>query len=212
MQHLKYIENSFELLPLRVKVVIYLFPFTILCLIYLYFLEIKRPIDRTPSLVNIEKIQMKVKLIDVLKDIENFAFKNEIYLNKITKGDSSLDFIANSDLKKRLSLLIYLEKYNSFSKIKSFQMSDENLKVSIDFKKFYKIEEIDLIKELEKFKEKKKQVYNLKAIIGQKAFINNKWFSLNDKIERFEIKKINKTNVLMENKFKKISLNLQEKN
>ncbi|TLP36922.1 hypothetical protein [Arcobacter arenosus] len=212
MQHLKYIENSFELLPLRVKVVIYLFPFTILCLIYLYFLEIKRPIDRTPSLVNIEKIQMKVKLIDVLKDIENFAFKNEIYLNKITKGDSSLDFIANSDLKKRLSLLIYLEKYNSFSKIKSFQMSDENLKVSIDFKKFYKKEEIDLIKELEKFKEKKKQVYNLKAIIGQKAFINNKWFSLNDKIERFEIKKINKTNVLMENKFKKISLNLQEKN
>ncbi|WP_421716535.1 hypothetical protein [Arcobacter arenosus] len=212
MQHLRYIENSFELLPLRVKVVIYLFPFTILCLIYLYFLEIKRPIDRTPSLVNIEKIQMKVKLIDVLKDIENFAFKNEIYLNKITKGDSSLDFIANSDLKKRLSLLIYLEKYNSFSKIKSFQMSDENLKVSIDFKKFYKKEEIDLIKELEKFKEKKKQVYNLKAIIGQKAFINNKWFSLNDKIERFEIKKINKTNVLMENKFKKISLNLQEKN
>ncbi len=212
MQHLKYIENSFELLPLRVKVVIYLFPFTILCLIYLYFLEIKRPIDKTPSLVNIEKIQMKVKLIDVLKDIENFAFKNEIYLNKITKGDSSLDFIANSDLKKRLSLLIYLEKYNSFSKIKSFQMSDENLKVSIDFKKFYKKEEIDLIKELEKFKEKKKQVYNLKAIIGQKAFINNKWFSLNDKIERFEIKKINKTNVLMENKFKKISLNLQEKN
>ncbi len=155
---------------------------------------------------------MKMKLIDILKDIENFAFKNEIYLNKIIKGDSSLDFIANSDLKKRLSLLIYLEKYNSFSKIKSFQMSDENLKVSIDFKKFYKKEKLDLNKELEKIKEKKKQIYELKAIIGQKAFINNKWFSLNDKIERFEIKKINKTSVLMENKFKKISLNLQEKN
>ncbi len=212
MQFLKSIENSFYLLSFRTKVIIFLFPLTIFCLIYLYFLEIKKPINKTPSLVNIEKIKMKMKLIDVLKDIENFAFKNEIYLNKITKGDSSLDFIANSDLKKRLSLLIYLEKYNSFSKIKSFQMSDENLKVSIDFKKFYKKEKLDLNKELEKIKEKKKQIYELKAIIGQKVFINNKWFSLNDKIERFEIKKINKTSVLMENKFKKISLNLQEKN
>jgi len=212
MQYLKSIENSFELLSLRTKVLLFLFPFAIFCLIYLYFFEIKNTIDRKPTLVNIEKIKMKMKLIDVLKDIENFAFENEIYLNKITKGDSSLDFIANSDLKNRLSLLIYLEKYNSFSKIKSFQMSDENLKVSIDFKKFYKKKEIDLNKELEKLKEKKKQVYKLKAIIGQKAFINNKWFSLNDSIERFEIKKINKTSVLMENKFKKISLNLQEKN
>ncbi len=212
MQLLKSIENSFELLSQKTKILIFLFPFIIFCLIYLYFLEIKKPIDSRPSLVNIEKIKMKMKLIDVLKDIENFAFENEIYLNKITKGDSSLDFIANGDLKKRLNLLIYLEKYNSFSKIKSFQMSDENLKVSIDFKKFYKKQKLDLSKELEKIKHKKEQVYNLKAIIGQKAFINNKWFSLNDKIERFEIKKINRTSVILESKFKKINLKLKEKN
>lgn len=213
MQHLKSIENSFELLGFKTKILLFLFPLLVLVFIYLYFFDIKTQ-SKVSNLkfVNISKLKMEKKLIDVLKDIETFAFENEIYLNNITKTDYSLDFIASSDLKTKLKLLIFLEKYNSFSKIKSFQINEENLKISLVFSKFYKKEEKDFTKQLEVFEEKRNELFTLKAIVGQKAFINDKWLNLNDKIERFTLKKVDKTTVVLENKFKKISLNLIKKN
>lgn len=213
MQHLRLIENSFELLNLKTKVLVFLFPLLVLIFVYIYFFDMNTQ-SKVSNLkfVNISKIKMEKKLIDVLKDIETFAFENEIYLDNITKTDFSLDFLASSDFKTKLKFLIFLEKYNSFSKIKSFQMNEENLKISLEFKKFYKKENIDFSKHLNNFEEKRNELFILKAIIGQKAFINNKWFKLNDKIERFTLKKIDKTTVVLENKFKKISLNLIKKN
>lgn len=211
MQFIKSIESSLELKPLRVKIELFIFPLLTLALIYFFIFEVNYETPKkTPiKLIDKSNIKMKKTPFDVLKDIENFALKEEIYLEKISNDNKKLLLDVSGSFKKRMKLFNYIENYNSFSKIKSFELDDNILKIEVTFDKFYKKTTLDISKELEQFEEEQKN-YNLIAIVDNKALINSKWFNKNETIDSLKILEIKPQFIVLGNRFKKIVLRLHK--
>lgn len=125
---------------------------------------------------------MKKELIEVLNDIEKFALENEIYLEKISKSEKSLKIEIIGSLKKSLQMFTYLENYNEFSKIRSFEFLEDKVFIEVDFNKFYKKRSEDFSILLDEIKTQKQMEYKLTAIVGNRIFINDTWFKEGDSI------------------------------
>lgn len=209
MQLIKSIENKIDLKPLRFKIELFLFPLLLLIMIYLLFFnkEVKNFANEEIK-IEVNSLKMKVEIIDIIKDIETFIAKEEIYLEKISNDSKSIDIEVLASLKKRLKLFNYLENYNNYSKIESFDLKDESLKISILFDKFYKKELIDISDDLNSLEDKKQLFLTLKAIVNKKVLINENWFEKDDFIDKLQISYIGSNSVILENKIRRVELRL----
>lgn len=212
MQYLKSIENSFEFMPIRLKVELFLLPLVLLIGIYFFFFSSSKQNYITFKPIDIKKIIMKKELIEVLNDIEKFALENEIYLEKISKSEKSLKIEIIGSLKKSLQMFTYLENYNEFSKIRSFEFLEDKVFIEVDFNKFYKKRSEDFSILLDEIKTQKQMEYKLTAIVGNRIFINDTWFKEGDSIGFFKVSKIEKQSVILKNRYKTVELNLREEN
>lgn len=210
MQYLKSIENSIELMPLRVKIEIVLLPLILLFSIYFFFFNFEKKSYKTYESFDIKKIVMKKELIEILDEIEKFALENEIYLEKISKSEKSLKIEILGSLKKSLLMFAYLENFNEFSKIKSFEFKENKVFIEVDFSKFYKKRYEDFRPLLDEIKTQKKMEYKLSAIVGNKVFINDNWFKKGDDIGLLKVFNIEKQSVILKNRYKSIKLDLSE--
>ena len=141
MQAIKYIEDKFESFSLKVKIELFLFPLLIFSfLIFLFYEEINnKKKDKVPhETISINNIKMKDNIVDILKDIEIFAKKENLHLENITSHNKNMKIEAYGSLEKRIIFLNYLENYNSFSKLVSIEILPETMNVEVDFNKVYK--------------------------------------------------------------------------
>lgn len=211
MQFLKSIEDKFEALSLRLKIEFFIFPLLVLLLIsYFLYDEGKTRGNIEPLQLNtldINNIKMKDDFVKILKLIEKFALENKIILKSIEKVDNSIEIALSSPLEKRLKFLHFIEKFNSFSKIESIELFEDSLFVQVSFNRFYKknIEEIKNKKE-----ENKKSKMFLYAVIDDTVLINDKWLKKGDSLDYFKVVDIQSNKVLLEDKFKIITLKLYE--
>lgn len=210
MQVLKYIEDRFESLSIRVKIELFLFPFIVFFL-FIYIMDENRSMksfDKKIEFLDIENLQMNENFVDILKNIEKFAKENSIHLENISNTNNSVKIEANANIKNRIKLLEFLENYNSFSKLRDFEIIDDKLLVEIAFNKFYKKEKINISDSLEFFENEKIFIYKLKAIVGKKALINDTWLNKEDRIGQFKVFEINSKSVVLKNSYKTLVLKL----
>lgn len=208
MSLLEQLENSFNLLSLRVKIELFLFPLILLLLIwYLFFenIENKKEISFNTNLV--KNIDMKDSYISIIKDIEEYCEKSKIILKTIENQEQIIRLQIETDLKKQIRFIKFIEDYNSFSKISNLKIDKNSLYTEVDFKKLYVKNRFSLDKKIDKlFKEVRN--YKLNAIIDNKAFINQKWVSLNGKIDSYRLIDINMNSILLEDLKKKRKIRL----
>lgn len=211
MHHLKSLENSFNMQPIRVKVELFLFPLILLFGVNMFIETLKKDELSVPiEIVDTKKIVMKKELIDILKDIEKFALENEIYLEKISKEGKSFRIEIIGSLKKSLQMFVFLESYNNFAKIKSFDFLENRVIIVVDFNRFYKKENQDFSLLLDEIEAQKDVAYKLSAIIDSRALINDIWYKIDEKLGLLRLSKINTQSVVLENRYKKIELKLIE--
>ena len=120
-----------------------------------------------------------------------------------------------------------IENINSFTKINLITMSDKKdlnahfFDLKIDLNKFY-IKKFEKIKPIVKKKsEIAKEIkitkipipqnsYELKAIIAEYILINDIWLKEGEIIDGFKVNEINRNSIVLENKNKKIRLELAD--
>lgn len=210
MQVLKYIEDSFESLSLRVKIELFLLPL-LMVLFLIYILHENNDMQKfhtNVDVLEIDDIQMNESFVNILKNIESFAKENSIHLENISNSSTSIKIEANSNPKNRIVFLYFLENYNSFSKLKSLEIVDDKLLVEIIFNKFYKKDRVDLSDSLNFFEEEANLIYRLEAIVGEKVFINGSWFKVDDKIGALKVYEVNSKSVVLKNSYKTVVLRL----
>ena len=211
MQVLKYIEDSFNFFSLKAKVSLFLLPLLIFSLLFFYFDKKDNEIVLYKN-ENISKklksIKMNENIVDILKNIESHANNNSLNIKAISSGKNSIKLELNTDKKRIIKFLKYLEDYNSFSELKSLSIVGKKLKLELVFENMYIKDNNDLNSRIAKLENEKKIFLNLHAIIGKKVFINDKWLEVNEKYKNYKVIKINKNNVHLQDEYEIIKLKM----
>ncbi len=212
MQVLKSIEDKFDFFPFGVKLAFFLFPILAFTFLTYFIYEGEHNKLYIPKkIISVKSIKMKESVVEILKEIEKYTFEHEIEVHLLKKDKSYIKFEVFSSLRKRILFLNYLEGFNSFSKIHEFKFFKDSLIVEVEFKKFYKKEKFILTNELSFIENKKiEKKLVLQAIVGKSVLVNGYWFKIDDKIDSFILKKIEKNSILLENRFKKLVLKLHK--
>ena len=211
MQVLKYIEDSFNSFNLRMKIELFILPLLILGV--LAFL-ITKPIikknynNKTNILSKIETLQMNEKIVNVIKNIENYANENSIKIKSMSSSKKNIKIELYANKKEQIRFIKFLEDYNNFSKIKTLFINQKNLNLELSFKKIYLKEQIDLENRIAKLEEKKDINLKLQAIVGKKVLINDKWLEINSIFNEYELIKINTNSAFLDNGFEILKLNI----
>ena len=221
---LNYLNKKFIDSSLKAKMELYLLPLLILYLCY-FFLgfnlnknseneEIKAKID-----LNYSNKEFKNSFLDLSSNIEEYASKNQIIIFTLTNNNKVFIIKAKANLIKIENFIKKIENLNNFSKIKTLTLnkvdSDNYLfEIEVDFNKFY-IKKRDKDTEIEEIKpnvliinNEKTKEYKINGIISEYAFINEIWLKKDEKIDDLILTKIEKDFVVLENKDKKIILEL----
>ncbi len=214
MLFLKYIENSFDNLSLKIKIELFIFPmvlFLILFYIFIFNSDLKQKvlIDSTSTyLRKYETHKMNKKVVYILKDIEVFAKNKNIILTTISSDNKTIELSVKAKFLRQIEFIKYLEDYNSFSKIDILNLNENELKIKINFNKFFIKNSFTIKARLENLIHKNNIKLKLKAIVSQSILINNKWLKINEMINSYKIIKIDKNNVYLKNSFETIKLKL----
>ena len=172
------------------------------------------------KLNNINKsINEKPNLINILKNIEKFALKNNINILKVMRNNATLEIFFKSTNENMLAFINYCESFNSYSKVRVLNIRQDknkdnvndkyenNVQMILSFKTFYiKKKLINLTSSSSTFRIEKK--HQLNAIVGDYVLINNKWFSKNQRLDDYKITKINQNSIELKKKNKKLILEL----
>ncbi|MFA6742305.1 MAG: hypothetical protein WCR78_12550 [Arcobacteraceae bacterium] len=220
---LNYLNKKFIDSSLKAKMELYLLPLLILYLCYFLGFnlnenleneEIKAKID-----LNYSNKEFKNSFLDLSSNIEEYASKNQIIIFTLTNNNKVFIIKAKANLIKIENFIKKIENLNNFSKIKTLTLnkvdSDNYLfEIEVDFNKFY-IKKRDKDTEIEEIKpnvliinNEKTKEYKINGIISEYAFINEIWLKKDEKIDDLILTKIEKDFVVLENKDKKIILEL----
>ena len=220
---LNYLNKKFIDSSLKAKMELYLLPLLILYLCYFLGFnlnenleneEIKAKID-----LNYSNKEFKNSFLDLSSNIEEYASKNQIIIFTLTNNKKVFIIKAKANLIKIENFIKKIENLNNFSKIKTLTLnkvdSDNYLfEIEVDFNKFY-IKKRDKDTEIEEIKpnvliinNEKTKEYKINGIISEYAFINEIWLKKDEKIDDLILTKIEKDFVVLENKDKKIILEL----
>lgn len=209
MLYLKSIEDKFDILPLRLKIEIFLFPLVLL-FVTSYFLYEKEIINKPVvfSNIDVKKIKMKDSFVDILKQIESYSSSNNLILESIKRSETSIELEVFSTFEKLKEFLVFIEGFNNFSKIEYMQLSKDRLSIEISFKKFYQKKPYKIItqkKESPIIKDLK-----IKAIIDNEVLIENRWLKADDKYAGFRIVSIMPKSIVVKKDEKKIQIKLYD--
>ena len=220
---LNYLNKKFIDSSLKAKMELYLLPLLILYLCYFLGFnlnenleneEIKAKID-----LNYSNKEFKNSFLDLSSNIEEYASKNQIIIFTLTNNNKVFIIKAKANLIKIENFIKKIENLNNFSKIKTLTLnkvdSDNYLfEIEVDFNKFY-IKKRDKDTEIEEIKpnvliinNEKTKEYKINGIISEYAFINEIWLKKDEKLDDLILTKIEKDFVVLENKDKKIILEL----
>lgn len=227
---LTYINNKFINLSLKTKVELYILPLMLLYLLYylsngLIFTE--KPI-LTKNKINFKEYENKKfqgSFLELFSKLENSAKKNNIEILSLNNKNNIVDLKIESNIKQLPLFINEIENINSFTKINLITMYEKKdlntyfFHLKIDLNKFY-IKRIEKIKPIVKENfEKPKEIeiskipipqnnYELKAIIAEYILINDIWLKEGEEIDGFKVDEINRNSIILENKNKKIRLEL----
>jgi hypothetical protein len=225
-----YINNKFSNSSSKTKIELYILPLMLLYLLYYFSSSLivsQEPIS-TKNRINFTEYENKKfrgSFLELFSNLENSAKENNIQILSLNNKNNIVDLKIEAK-KEQLPLFIKeIENINSFTKINLITMYDKKdfnkylFDLKIDLNKFY-IKRIEKIKPIVKEKfEKHKEVeivkipipqnnYELKAIIAEYILINDIWLKEGEEIDGFKVDEINKNSIVLENKNKKIRLEL----
>lgn len=202
---LSYLNSRFSNLSLKIKVELYLLPILLAFLfIKLYSFEENETVE-----LNIQnKFEKKFlgSYFNITKDTEEFSLKKKIDLLYISRKKNSIKLRAKANLKKLLELLNKVEFINNYSNVKVLNISKDSksskyfLDLTLSFDKLF------IKRKIEEKKEIKKNSLKLNAIVGEFVLINKKWLRLREKIDIYELVKIDKDFVVLKNKNETLKL------
>lgn len=204
MQVLKFLENRFDELSLKVKCELFIFPLILLAVVFYFFDDNEKNSRKFFSSKIANEKKMDKNILDIVKDIEVLAKDCNIEILNISTSKKRIELEVLASKKKQASFVNSLEYYNSFSKIKELDIEAQRLFLVLDFKKFY------VKSEKKEFASTNTIEMNLHAIVNNKAFINKSWFKVNENIGSFRIISISHKKVTLDNGFKIIELSLNE--
>jgi len=211
---LNQIESSF--LESKAKVKLQLFVLPLFC-IYFYFYFIEKNESESININNLNTINSLLtkkfngSYLKLIKDIEAFCLLEKIKIDSINYNKNKLSIIGKTSLEKINKLIIKIEHINNFSKINSLiiekivKKNQYTFQINSEFKKYY-IKEKIINTQIQK--KKRKDKFKLKAIISNHVLVNNKWYSLDEKIGKYKILKIEKNLVVLNYKEKNINLRI----
>ena len=210
MQVLKYIEDSFNSFNLRMKIELFILPLLILGGLAFLITKptMKKSYNKTDMFSKIQTLQMNEKIVNVIKNIENYANENSIKIKSMSSSKKNIKIELYANKKEQIRFIKFLEDYNSFSKIKTLFIKQKDLSLELSFKKIYLKEQIDLENRIAKLEEKNDINLKLQAIVGEKVLINDKWLEINSIFNEYELIKINTNSVFLDNGFEIIELNI----
>lgn len=211
MQVLKYIEDSFNSFDFRIKIEFFILPL-LLFGIFIFFTEkpnVSNNITNKTDILNkIQNLQMHENLVNIIKNIENYAIENSLKIKSISSSSKNIKIELFANKKEQIKFMKFLEDYNSFSKIKTLLIKQKSINLELSFEKIYLKEKMNLENRILALKEKKDINLKLQAIIGKKVLINDKWLELNKSFEEYELIKINRNSVILDNGYENIKLNI----
>lgn len=211
------LNDKFINTPSKTKIELYLLPLLLLYLFYFLFnFEAKDDLSIQPK-VNFDysKNQFEESFLDLFSTLEDYASKNQIVIISLTNEKKIVFLKAKSALENMQKFITKIENLNNFTKIKSFILNkqDENqyiFEIQIDLNKFYikKIEkEVEIKHEEIKYSQNSRE-YKISGIISDYVFINDIWLKKDDNIDDLKLVQIGKDFVVLENKNRKIILEL----
>lgn len=212
MQVLKFIEDSFNSFPLRIKIQLFILP--LLLLILLFFLSNPSSsgndvvVSKTDILDKLDSLKMNEKIVNIINNIEKYANENSLKIKSISSSNKNIKIELLANKKEQVRFVKYLEDYNSFSKIKTLLIKQKNLNIELSFNKIYLKEKVNLKNRITKLLERKDINFKLQAIIDKKVLINNKWLKINDSLLEYSLIKIDSNSVVLENEFERIKLKI----
>lgn len=213
---LKSIDNRFVNSPLKVKIQLFLIPLLIVYFLF-YFIDLKNPIKNhktVSSSFNINEKSFKGSFLSLIKNIESYSSSNNIkILNISTNKKKQISIKAKGSIRSIKKLINKIENLNAFSNIYSFTVNKKSkskrlyFNLDISFEKFF-IKTKPITNELNN--ELKNKTLKLKAIISKYVLIDKKWLKKNELISGFTLTKIGTNFVELENKTKKIKLEMSK--
>ena len=202
---LKYIDETFCSSSFKVKFELYLLPLFIVY-IFFYLFPVENKKIKLLSIPKIENIKFKGSYFDLIKDLENYSKINKLKVLNIKHSKNKIYFKVLIKKNAINKLIHKIESLNKFSTLESFSFFKNKegfvFDSIINFKKYH------IKKEEKEVKAKiiKRGKYKLKAIIDDYVLINNKWLKTGSKIDKYEIRILNKNTILLENEKKQINL------
>lgn len=211
MQVLKSLEYRFNNQTTRIKIELFLIPILLLVLYFSYTYNLKEKSQNINGDISSKTAfkSIKINMINVLKDIEEFSKQNKIQILNISNTNDSLEVIVKTDIKNQFEFLIYLENYNNYSFIQTLEQNSKELKIMLTFKNLYVKKDIDISKKLESLRKQHKQKFKLLAIVDNSALINNEWIDIGQNVNLdFILDSIEGNRVFLLSKEKVIELEL----
>lgn len=229
---LTYINNKFANASLKTKIELYLLPLLLLYLLYYFsnsFFVLEEPIaiKNKINLKEYENKKFQGSFLEFFSNLENRAKENNIEILSLNNKKNIVDLKIEAKIEQLPLFIKEIENINSFTKINLITMSDKKdlnahfFDLKIDLNKFY-IKKFEKIKPIVKKKsEIAKEIkitkipipqnsYELKAIIAEYILINDIWLKEGEIIDGFKVNEINRNSIVLENKNKKIRLELAD--
>lgn len=218
---LKFLNNKFINSSQKIKIELYLLP---LLIIFSYFLIIQNIDDKKyefsskSNSFSYENKKFEGSFLELFSTLEKLSKNNNVVILSNNREGNYINLKGFAKEKSILYFLKELENINNFTKIASLILNKkegtENLifDLNIDLNNFYikKISKIKNEKNIDELSNKKLEdiEFKINAIIADYAFINNIWVKKNEKIDDFELIKIERNFVVLKNEIKEIKLEL----
>lgn len=185
------VNKKFCELSLKTKIQLYILPLLFLSLLFIVFPNEKKSNNFTHT----KKEKQKIDYFIVYKDIESYLKKQKVHLKALNFEKESFFINFESSLDKAIEIFFFVENLNIQSNLKELKIKKLNKKkneIIIKLNFFNKSKKL-----ITNNHTKKQKKFLLKAFIGEKVFINNKWYSLDEKISNYKIKKISNNSVVL---------------
>jgi len=215
---LKSIGNNFVNSSIKVKMQLYILPlFFIYFYIYFYTGTNKEYIqDNRFKLDGLLTKKFNKSYLEIIKKIENYSNSEKIKIISIEYKNKNLLIKGKTTLLKIKSLIRKLEIINNYSNIILVNIlikgksNEYSFEINTEFKKYY-IKDKNKTEKKDKaqlVKKKSKDIFKLNAIVSNYILLNNKWYTLKERVGKYEIIEIKEKSVILDYKGTNLDLKL----
>ena len=215
---LKSIGNNFVNSSIKVKMQLYILPlFFIYFYIYFYTGTNKEYIqDNRFKLDGLLTKKFNKSYLEIIKKIENYSNLEKIKIISIEYKNKNLLIKGKTTLLKIKSLIRKLEIINNYSNIILVNIlikgksNEYSFEINTEFKKYY-IKDKNKTEKKDKaqlVKKKSKDIFKLNAIVSNYILLNNKWYTLKERVGKYEIIEIKEKSVILDYKGTNLDLKL----